>query len=168
MSNVLGSRKTLIVEGPDDATVLNKLSRVMAASGKPCLAEDVYIWPAQGAAKTPMFAGFIIGHGWPGGALLDGDDEGQNAAKKIRELYKNVDEKKFFVGTIADALELRDRPLTIEDVLGVEFYTEVVAAAYKIQIEANDVDSDWTKPLPSRFDALLESRGHGISTKVGS
>ena len=42
MSGLLGNRKTLIVEGGDDALILNKLSSVLRAGGKECLSDSIY------------------------------------------------------------------------------------------------------------------------------
>src|SRR6185437_12524025 len=85
MAGLLGNRRTLIVEGGDDALIINKLSRVLRASGKEGLSESIYLWPAQGAPKTPMYAAFAIGQGWDSGVLLDSDSAGNEAKKKIEE-----------------------------------------------------------------------------------
>ncbi len=50
MSGLLGNRKTLIVEGGDDAIIINKLSAVFKANNKEGLEDTIYLWPAQGAA----------------------------------------------------------------------------------------------------------------------
>jgi len=66
MSGLLGNRRTLIVEGQDDATILRKLSGLFEAAGKPFIPDNVFLWAAQGASKAPMYAGFILGHEWKG------------------------------------------------------------------------------------------------------
>ncbi len=63
MSGLLGTRQTLIVEGGDDALVLHKLSGILRSEGKPHLSDRIYLWPARGAPKTPMYAAFAVGQG---------------------------------------------------------------------------------------------------------
>ncbi len=48
MSGLLSNRRTLIVEGGDDALLINKLSAVLRTSGKQGLSDSIYLWPAQG------------------------------------------------------------------------------------------------------------------------
>ncbi|MEO4001176.1 hypothetical protein [Mesorhizobium sp. CAU 1732] len=86
-SGILGSRQVLIVEGGGDTVVLQKLSGLLKADGKEGLSDKVYLWPAHGAPKTPMYAGFAIGQGWDAGVLLDSDDEGlENGREQWKEI----------------------------------------------------------------------------------
>lgn len=84
-SGILSNRQVMIVEGGDDEVILHKLSGLMKASGREGLSDRVYLWPAHGASKTPMYAGFAIGQDWDAGVLLDTDDAGQKAKAKIDE-----------------------------------------------------------------------------------
>ena len=90
LSGLLGNRNTLIVEGGDDSLILNKLSGVLRSAGKEGLSETVYLWPADGAAKTPMYAAFAIGQKWQSGVLLDSDAAGETAKNKINDLYLSM------------------------------------------------------------------------------
>jgi hypothetical protein len=85
LSGMLGSRHVLIVEGGTDALVINKLSGVLRASGDKGLSDDIYIWPAQTASKTPMYAAFAIGQKWDAAVLLDSDAAGREA-RRARKL----------------------------------------------------------------------------------
>ncbi|MDZ7794933.1 MAG: hypothetical protein U5P10_14945 [Spirochaetia bacterium] len=62
MSGLLGTRQTLIVEGGDDALILHKLSGILREDGKAHLSDRIYLWPARGAQKTPMYADFAAWH----------------------------------------------------------------------------------------------------------
>src|SRR5205807_2998265 len=73
MSGLLGTRQTLIVEGGDDALILHKLSGILRGEAKQHLSDRIYLWPALGASKTPMYAAFAVGQGWDSGVLLDTD-----------------------------------------------------------------------------------------------
>ena len=71
MSGLLGNRQTLIVEGGGDALILHKLSGLLRSDGKPYLSERIYLWPARGAPKTPMYAAFAVGQvGIPESCLI--------------------------------------------------------------------------------------------------
>jgi predicted ATPase len=161
MSGLLGNRRTLIVEGQDDSTVLRKLSALFEQAGKPCIPENVFMWPAQGAAKAPMYAGFILGHGWKGAALFDGDDEGRKAKEKIRGLYQ-FEEDQFFVAHLSDAFDEKDTPRTIEDILGRDLYLDAVGEAYRIRISSDDLEDDSTQSLVKLIDNELK-RNRGLS-----
>ena len=108
--------------------------------------EDVYLWPAQGASKSPMYAGFLIGHGWRGGVLLDSDDAGRTAAKKIKELYGTAIEN-FPVMTLGPAVGQRDACIAIEDLLPRNLYLDCVGRAYKIQITEADLKDADLRPI---------------------
>src|SRR5262249_43158923 len=75
MSGLLGNRQTLIVEGGDDAIILQKLSGVLSRAQREGLSDRVYLFPADGAPKTPMYAGFLIGQSLDAAVLLDSDAE---------------------------------------------------------------------------------------------
>lgn len=158
MSDLLGHRITLIVEGTDDFVILNKLSGVFAKSGKDALPPEVYLWPAHGASKSPMYAGFLIGHHWKGGVLLDSDEEGRVAAKKIKELYGPV-LSGFPVLTLGPAIGKKDACIAIEDLLPRRLYLDCVSAAYKIKIEENELIELDVRPISAAVDGLLKARG---------
>jgi predicted ATPase len=161
MSGLLGNRRTMIVEGQDDSTILRKLSALFEAAGEPCIPENVFLWPAQGAAKAPMYAGFILGHEWKGAALFDGDEEGRKAKEKIRKLYTFNDDQ-FFVSHLSDAFDDKDCPRTIEDILGESLYLDAVGESYRIRIDTADIRRDQAKSLVSRIDDELK-KNRGLS-----
>jgi hypothetical protein len=160
MSGLLGNRQTLIVEGADDAVILQKLSGVLARSGKKGLSERVYLYPADGAPKTPMYAGFLIGHGWDAGVLLDSDPAGELARKKIGELYPAVlaADSKFRVFMLGKAAGIRDVDAAIEDIFPPEFYIECVNEAYGIAIRIDDLPSDGSAMITKRVEAVLKAK----------
>jgi energy-coupling factor transporter ATP-binding protein EcfA2 len=158
MSDLLGHRSTLIVEGTDDFVILNKLSGVFSKSGKDALPPEAYLWPAHGASKSPMYAGFLIGHGWKGGVLLDSDNEGRTAAKKIKDLYGPA-LSGFPILTLGPAIGEEDASIAIEDLLPRRLYLDCVSAAYRIKIEESElVDAD-VRPISIAVEELLKARG---------
>jgi hypothetical protein len=161
-SSLLGNRQTLIVEGGDDLIILQKLSALMMASEKEHLSNRIYMWPAEGASKTPMYAGMVIGNKWDGGVLLDSDQAGLDAAKKISGLYLKEaaaqQDKRFRVLNIAQAADLKGKnEAAIEDLFPDEFYLECVRAAYRVDIKAGDLPVDGSSMITKRVESVLLS-----------
>lgn len=164
MSGLLGNRQTLIVEGGDDAIILQKLSGLLERSGRQGLSDRIYLFPAKGASKTPMYAAFIVGNKWDAGVLLDSDAAGEEARKKIGELYlKNIAEgQKFRVLMLGAAAGIKKTDAAIEDLFPESFYLDCVNAAYGIAIKEADLPVDGSTLITKRVESVLQSR-HGRS-----
>lgn len=159
-SSLLGNRQTLIVEGGTDHVILSKLNGLLGLKGKG-LSPRVYMWPAEGASKTPMLAGLIVGQRWDGGVLLDTDVAGVEAERKIRKLYlKDAAEsqgKAFRVLSIAKAAELKSKnEAAIEDIFPDEFYLDCVNSAYHLNIKPEHLPIDGSSMITKRVEAVLK------------
>lgn len=165
MSGLLGTRQTLVVEGGDDALILHKLSGILRGEGKPHLSDRIYLWPARGAPKTPMYAAFAVGQGWDAGVLLDTDHEGQTAKKKIDELVLKdlADEQKarFRVLMLGNAAGIKKTDAAIEDIFDDQFYIDCVNAAFGLAIKFEDLPADGSDMVTKRVERVLVERyGH--------
>ena len=165
MSGLLGTRQTLIVEGGDDALILHKLSGILRGEGKPHLSDRIYLWPARGAPKTPMYAAFAVGQGWDSGVLLDSDPEGQAAKKKLDELVlKDLaaeQQARFRVLMLGNAAGIRKTDAAIEDLFDDQFYIDCVNTAFGIAIKEEDLPVDGSDMITKRVDTVLVQRyGH--------
>lgn len=165
MSGLLGTRQTLIVEGGDDALILHKLSGILRDEGKSHLSDRIYLWPARGAMKTPMYAAFAVGHSWDSGVLLDTDAEGQTAKCKIEELTLKglADEQKarFRVLMLGKAAGIKKTDAAIEDLFDDQFYIDCVNVAFGIAIKLEDLPVDGSDMITRRVEAVLVQRyGH--------
>jgi hypothetical protein len=164
MSGLLGTRQTLIVEGGDDALILHKLSGVLRGEGKAHLPDRVYLWPARGAPKTPMYAAFAVGQGWDSGVLLDTDPEGHEAKKKIDELVlKNLaaeQKAKFRVMMLGNAAGIKKTDAAIEDLFGDQFYIDCVNAAFGIAIKEPDLPDEHASERPDLVARALSALRH--------
>jgi predicted ATP-dependent endonuclease of OLD family len=170
MSGLLGNRKTLIVEGGDDALILQKLSGMLSAHGREGLSEAIYLWPAMGATKTPMYAAFAIGQKWQSGVLLDNDEEGAKAREKIRELYLSklaeADAKKFRVLMLGESAGIDKTDAAIEDLFPDSFYVGLVNKAYGLSIKMADLPADGSDMITKRVESVLRTRyGHSSLDK---
>ncbi len=158
MSGLLGNRKTLIVEGGDDSLILQKLSSVLIRAGKVGLSDQIYLWAARSATKTPMHAGFLVGHKWDGAVLLDSDEEGELARDKIQELYldKLAEDTTFDVLMLAAAAGIKDTPAAIEELFPEKFFLDCVNRAYGLAMTATDLPSEGT--IKSRVKYALKAK----------
>ena len=165
MSGLLGTRQTLIVEGGDDALILHKLSGILRGEGKPHLSDRIYLWPARGAPKTPMYAAFAVGQGWDSGVLLDTDAEGEAAKKKIQELtLKDLAEEqkaRFRVLMLGKVAGIKKTDAAIEDLFDGQFYLDCVNAAFGIAIKPGDLPADGSDMITKRVETVVRERyGH--------
>jgi len=162
LSGMMGSRKVLIVEGGTDALILNKLSGLLKASGLDGLSDNIYIWPAQTATKTPMYAAFSIGQKWDSAVLLDSDSAGLSAKKKIDELLlkqvAEADDINFKILMIKDAAGIKKTDSAIEDLFPDEFYMNCVNRAYGISISEDDLPVDGSDMISTRLETVLKSK----------
>jgi hypothetical protein len=157
LSGLLGNRQTLIVEGGDDALILQKISGLFKSNGKDGLSDTIYLWPAKGASQTPMYAGFAVGNMWDAGVLLDTDEAGNAAKKKIEELYlsKLPDDTKFFTLQIGKACGISKSDAAIEELFPDEFYIECVCSAYRVSIKKEDLPQDGSPMITKRVEEVL-------------
>lgn len=165
MSGLLGTRQTLIVEGGDDALILHKLSGILRGEGKPHLSDRIYLWPARGAPKTPMYAAFAVGQRWDSGVLLDTDPEGHAAKKKIDELVlKDLAEEqkaRFRVFMLGKTAGIKKTDSAIEDLFDDQFYISCVNTAFGIAIKESDLPVDGSDMITKRIETVLIQRyGH--------
>lgn len=164
LSGMLGNRKVLIVEGGTDALILNKLSGILTTAGKTGMSDQIYLWPAATSTKAPMYAAFAIGQRWDAGVLLDSDDAGLAAKKKITEMaLKDLaaeDGYEFRVLMLGKASGIKKTDVAIEDLFPDEFFRECVNRAYGIAIRDEDLSSDGSTLISKRVEKVLKDR-HG-------
>jgi energy-coupling factor transporter ATP-binding protein EcfA2 len=161
LSGLMTNRKSLIVEGGDDALILQKLSALLAAHGKTSLADEIYLWPALGAAQVPMYAAFAIGQKWQSGVLLHSDAAGEGIRKKISEQLLSrqgeADARRFRIIMLKPAAHVSKAEVAIEDLFPDEFYLALVNAAYRIQIQMSDLPTDGPVMIARRIEQVLVS-----------
>ena len=161
-SGLLSNRQVLIVEGGDDALILHKLSGLLNTGGKVGLSDRIYLWPALGASKTPMYAGFVIGQGWDAGVLLDTDKAGWEAKQKIEELYVSKlaaqKAKRFRTFMLGKAVGTKNTDFAIEDIFPVGFYIDCVNATFGVAIKLDDLPKDGSDMITKRIEQVVIER----------
>jgi hypothetical protein len=161
MTGLLSNRRTLIVEGGDDALLINKLSAVLRASGREGLSDSIYLWPAQGAPNTPMYAAFAIGQGWDSAVLLDSDAAGNEARKKIEGLYlKHLkkEEQKFRIFQMVPAAKIKKTDAAIEELFSDEYYLDMVNAAYGVQMKLDELPKEGSDMITKRVEPVMKQK----------
>lgn len=162
LSGMLGNRKLLIVEGGTDALILNKLSGLIRTSGGDGISDQIYLWPAQSASKTPMYAAFAIGQEWDAAVLLDSDEAGNDAKSKIEELslkeMAGQEGNKFRVMMLRDAASISKTDAAIEDLFPDNFYLGCVNEAYGLAIQPEDLPVDGSDEIAARVEHVLKTK----------
>jgi AAA ATPase domain len=165
LGGLLGNRWTLIVEGGIDALILNKLSSVLKVGGREGLSDRVYLWPAEGASKTPMYAAFAVGQRWEAAVLLDSDAAGETAKKKISDQNAAAiaasQGTKFRVHMLKPAAGLPNAEAGIEDLFPEQFYIDCVNNSYHLGIRLTDLPADGSDTIASRVEQVLIKQ-HGL------
>jgi len=164
LSGMLGNRKVLIVEGGTDALILTKLSSILAKSGKVCLSDQIYLWPAETSTKAPMYVAFAIGQRWDAGVLLDTDEAGHVAHEKIKKMdlteYASKVGHEFRVFMLGSAAGIEKTDVAIEDLFPEDWFLQCVNSAYGIAMRVEDLSEDGSTAISKRTELALKAR-HG-------
>src|ERR1700683_159077 len=164
LGGLLGNRWTLIVEGGLDALVLGKLSSVLKTGGRQGLSDRVYLWPADGAPKTPMYAAFAVGQAWDAAVLLDSDEAGESAKKKITEqnaaALAGPHRTKFRALMLKSAAGISKSEAGIEDLFPDEFYLDCVNRSYRLGLKVADLPADGSDMVAARVELALKKLGY--------
>jgi hypothetical protein len=146
LGGLLGNRWTLIIEGGIDALVLNKLSNLLKGAGSNGMSDRIYLWPAESASKTPMYASFAVGQQWHAAVLLDSDGEGEAAKKKITAqnaaALADAQGSRFHILMLKTAAQIAKNEAGIEDLFPDAFYVQCVNEAYRLGIRIEDLPLD--------------------------
>lgn len=162
LSGMLGNRKVLIVEGGTDALILSKLSGLLTKSNKVGMSDHIYIWPAQTSTKAPMYAAFAIGQLWDAGVLLDTDEAGHLAHKKIKDMnlkgYADQTGHEFRVLMLDKAAGVKKTDVAIEDLFPDEWFLECVNRAYGLALRLEDLPEDGSTLIAKRVEIAMKQR----------
>jgi hypothetical protein len=111
-----------------------------------------------------MYAAFAIGQRWNAGVLLDSDEAGLVAKKKITEMaLKELAASEgynFRVLMLKDAAGIKKTDVAVEDIFPDDFFRECVNRAYGIAIRNEDLPVDGSTLISKRVEMVLKSR-HG-------
>jgi len=107
-----------------------------------------------------MYAGFLVGHEWDAAVLLDSDEEGEKARKKITDLYlkEGAERSKFRVLMLGKAAGISKTDSAVEDLFPDEFYLDCVNAAYGTSINMSDLPIDGSTMITKRVEHVLKTR----------
>jgi hypothetical protein len=162
LSGMLGNRKVLIVEGGTDVLILSKLSGLLTKGGKVGLSDQIYMWPAETSTKVPMYAAFAIGQRWDAGALLDTDDAGHQAYKKIKDMslkeYAEETGHEFRVLLLGDAAGVKKTDVAIEDLFPDDWFLDCVNRSYGLALKLDDLPEDGSTLIAKRVEIALKQR----------
>jgi len=168
LSGMLGNRKVLIVEGGTDALILSKLSGLLNKNDRVGMSDQIYMWPAETSTKAPMYAAFAIGQLWDAGVLLDTDEAGHQAHKKIKDMnlkyYADQTGHEFRVLMLDKAAGVKKTDVAIEDLFPDDWFLGCVNRAYGIALRLEDLPVDGSTLISKRVEIAMKQR-HGNELK---
>ena len=130
-------RNNLVVEGPSDLMYIQTLSMILQRRGEPGLSTDWTITPVGGSDKVPTFVALMGSQPDLNLAVLV--DYQKRDQQKIEDLYKSKLTRKKQVLTYADFVEGTEAD--VEDMLGDEFYLELVNGEYDMSLTVDQLDA---------------------------
>lgn len=151
------ARRQVLVEGLTDYMLLSVLNERLKAEGKPALADDIVLLPMGGTTNLAPLGSLLIGHDVEVAILLDSDQAGESAIKKLRNVIADVDSR---CVRISDALN-DDRVEELEQMMPEEYYLDAVKRAYPDVKFTFNKDEQGIANVVDRVDASLKRKGHG-------
>ncbi len=139
-ASYLLSNKNLVVEGVDDYGIITELSSLLRRSGRPALADDVFITSAGGASEAAYIATFMIGQRLDVAVLLDSDRAGDAARDKlVKSWLTRYQPSHSSVMNLGAVVGVEDREFAIEDLFPPDFYLKFVREVYSRELAAQGV-----------------------------
>lgn len=128
--------------------------------------EGIHILPSVGVQNVHQLASILIGWGLDFKILLDYDDEGNKATKKLKELNLEINKDYYFL-TGKDEFNREDKTVVIEDLVNEKDISEmkidenaekiIKARMFKTEVENENVDL--SEETVRNFEQLFESLG---------
>lgn len=128
---------SLLVEGPSDLLYIQWASQALAAAGREGLDPRWTVTPCGGITKVPSFLALFGGNNLHVAVLVDVADGERNKVRDIKKSELLRDGHVFVASDFSD----NERNADTEDMLGREFYVELVNATY---------DLTGTKKMPTK------------------
>ena len=153
-------RNNLVVEGPSDLMYIQTISMILQRRGEPGLSTDWTITPVGGSDKVPTFVALMGSQPDLNLAVLV--DYQKRDQQKIEDLYKSKLTRKKQVLTYADFVEGTEAD--VEDMLGDEFYLELVNGEYGTSLTVDQLHAPNPRIIRRLEQCLSE---HPIPGGVG-
>ena len=153
-------RNNLVVEGPSDLMYIQTISTILQRRGEPGLSTDWTITPVGGSDKVPTFVALMGSQPDLNLAVLV--DYQKRDQQKIEDLYKSRLTRKKQVLTYADFVEGAEAD--VEDMLGDEFYLELVNGEYGMSLTVDQLHAQNPRVIRRVEQCLSE---HPIPDGVG-
>jgi len=129
--SLFGGKNNIVVEGFSDVVYLEVMAEYLKRKGKTTIDLDkAFIVAAGGAEGVPYLVEWFKAEKYNSLALLDADDEGRKAARKI-ETIAEIDANTEVLKLDEISEEFKGKSLEIEDLFDEEFYHIAVNKAYK-------------------------------------
>jgi predicted ATP-dependent endonuclease of OLD family len=120
------SKQQVIVEGLTDYWVFKSINEVLGIKNRKMLHPEIALVPAGGIERLMPLASLLMGHNVEIAVLLDGDEPGRRAGKKVKEeLLCGKENHCIFIGNVTGNADAE-----LEDIFPEDYYLETVKQAY--------------------------------------
>jgi predicted ATP-dependent endonuclease of OLD family len=151
------ARRQVLVEGLTDYMLLSVLNERLKAEGKPALDDDIVLLPMGGTTKLAPLASLLAGHDVEVAILLDSDQAGQSAIKKLSSVIADVDSRCVHLSDAVDDDDVEE----LEQMMPKEYYLEAVKRSYPdVEMEFNASEEKIVN-IADRVEVMLKRKGHG-------
>lgn len=152
------SKRQALLEGVTDYWIFRSLDYAARATGREALHPSIILTPSGGARHMMPLASMLLGHEVDVVAVLDGDEPGRRAGRKLVDKLLGDSSRTIFAGDFSPA----GNPAgATEDLFPEDYYLAAVKKAHgHIDLRFNAEE----KQIPSiidRLTALFERKGHG-------
>jgi len=151
------ARRQVLVEGLTDYMLLSVLNERLKADGKPALDHGIVLLPMGGTTNLAPLGSRLIGHDVEVAILLDSDQAGESAIKKLRNVIADVDSR---CVRISDAVD-DDGVEELEQMMPEAYYLDAVKRAYPDVKFTFNKEEQGVANVVDRVDAFLKRKGQG-------
>ena len=161
-TSFLVAQRNLVVEGVDDYWIITELSNLLARSGLEHIDEEVFITPSGGASEAVYLTTLMVGQNLQVLTLLDSDKAGTDAKEKLlKNWLLHYKASKAQCTLLADVVGEETKEMSIEDIIGAEFYLPIVQETYKKELSLGGVKKiklDGNGQLVKQVERFLEAK----------
>jgi predicted ATP-dependent endonuclease of OLD family len=124
------AKRQVIVEGPTDYGIYKAINEIIREKGMEGLRADLILVPVGGVSKLMPLASMLVGHDVEIAAILDGDEPGRRAGKKLQDkLLSDKGGRCVFIGDYCD-----NQNAELEDLLPEDLYLSAVEKSYGFKL----------------------------------
>ena len=159
----LVAQKNLVVEGVDDYWIISELSNLLTRSGLQYIDEEVFITPSGGASEAVYLTTLMVGQNLQVLTVLDSDKAGMDAKDKLlKNWLLHYKKNNAQCVLLAEIVGEGTKEMSIEDIIGHDFYLKVVQDTYVKELSLADITKvtlDGNGQLVKQVERFFKAKG---------